>query len=75
MAVKIEAFGQLSEITGKAFVVDVRDTDQLTSVLRDKYHALTNIKYLLAVNRKLVTGNIQLDATDTIALLPPYSGG
>jgi molybdopterin synthase sulfur carrier subunit len=75
MAVKIESFGQLSEITGKSFEVDVNDTDQLVAVLHDRYQALGNIKYLVAVNRKVVTGNIQLSPADTIALLPPYSGG
>lgn len=75
MAIRIESFGQLSEITGKDFEVDVKDTDQLTALLRDQYKALGTIKYMLAVNRKLVTVNTVLNATDTVALLPPYSGG
>jgi molybdopterin converting factor small subunit len=75
MAIRIESFGQLSEITGKDFEVDVNNTDQLTALLHDKYKALGNIKYMLAVNRKLVTANTALNATDTVALLPPYSGG
>jgi molybdopterin converting factor small subunit len=75
MAIRIESFGQLSEITGKEFEVDVQDTDQLTAHLRDTYKALGNIRYVLAVNRKLVTANTALNTTDTVALLPPYSGG
>ncbi len=75
MAVKIESFGQLSEITGKEFELEVSDTSQLADVLRDKYQAIGNIQYLVAVNRKVVTGNTPLNTTDTVALLPPYSGG
>jgi molybdopterin converting factor small subunit len=75
MAIRIESFGQLSEITGKEFEADVKDTDQLTALLRDQYKVPGNIKYMLAVNRKLVTANTALNATDTVALLPPYSGG
>ena len=75
MGIKVESFGQLAEITGKDLLVDAADTDQLHALLRERYQALGRIKYLLAVNRKLVTGNISLDQTDTVALLPPYSGG
>jgi molybdopterin converting factor small subunit len=75
MRVKVESFGQLSEITGKHFEIDVTDTDQLAALLRDQYKAFADIKYLIAVNRKLINSNIQLSATDTVALLPPYSGG
>lgn len=75
MRIRIESFGQLSGITGKYFETDVADTDQLAAVLPDTYPALRNSKYLIAVNRKVITGNTPLSPTDSIALLPPYSGG
>ena len=75
MAVKIESYGQLAEITGKAFSLDVNDTNHLTRILTDKYPAFANMKYMVAVNRKVVSTNTQLNPTDSVALLPPYSGG
>ncbi len=75
MGVKIESYGQLSEITGKEFTLEATDTDQLADHLHNQYPQLDNIKYLVAVNRKVVTANTQIHSTDTIALLPPYSGG
>jgi molybdopterin synthase sulfur carrier subunit len=75
MAVTVISFGQLSEITGKNFQAAVEDTDQLTALLRDTYHIPADSKYMIAVNKKLVSHNILLNADDTVALLPPYSGG
>lgn len=75
MAVKIIAFGQIAEITGKEFVVGVNDVTALKSVLNEKFPALAEKKYAIAVNKKMVTENIALNENDTVALMPPYSGG
>jgi molybdopterin synthase sulfur carrier subunit len=75
MAIKVISFGQLSEITGKDFEAEVEDTDQLAALLRNTYHIPADMKYMVAVNKKLVSNNTSLDAGDTVALLPPYSGG
>jgi hypothetical protein len=57
MAIKIISFGQLSEITGKDFQAEVEDTDQLTTLLRDQYKMPGDIKYLIAVNKKVINQN------------------
>lgn len=75
MAVKVISFGQLAEITGKDFLAEIVDTDGLATWLRDRYNMPGNIKYLVAVNKKLINGNTLLNADDSVALLPPYSGG
>ena len=75
MAVKVISFGQLAEITGNDFIAEVTDTGQLITLLRDRYHMPGNIKYLIAVNKKVVNQNTSLNADDSVALLPPYSGG
>jgi len=75
MIIKIIAFGQIAEVTGKEFTLDVRDTDSLQITLTEKFPALANKKYALAVNKKLITVNIALSENDTVALMPPYSGG
>jgi molybdopterin synthase sulfur carrier subunit len=75
MSISITSFGQLSEITGKNFQAEVKDTDQLAALLRDTYHMPADMKYMVAVNKKLISNNTLLNADDTVALLPPYSGG
>lgn len=75
MPITVISFGQLSEITGKDFQVSVEDTDQLAALLRDTYHIPADIKYMVAVNKKVISNNTLLNADDTVALLPPYSGG
>ncbi|MES2373993.1 MAG: MoaD/ThiS family protein [Bacteroidota bacterium] len=75
MAIRVISFGQLSEITGKIFQAEVQNTDQLAALLRDRYHIPVDIKYMVAVNKKVITNNTLLKADDTVALLPPYSGG
>lgn len=76
MQINIILFGQLCEVLGESLVLnDIADTDNLQSVLNIKYPALNNSKYVMAVNKKLVTENTVLTQNCTVALLPPFSGG
>lgn len=76
MQVKIIIFGQLCEVLGESLLLhDIADTDNLHSVLTNKYPALIHSKYVMAVNKKLVIENTVLTQNCTVALLPPFSGG
>jgi molybdopterin converting factor small subunit len=76
MQVNIIIFGQLTDILGTALSLDnIADTDSLVSVLNKNYPALTDKKYAIAVDKKVINQNTALDATSTVALLPPFSGG
>ena len=75
MAIKIIAFGQIAEITGKDFSVDANDLDTLKSFLNRQFPGLADKKYAVAVNKRLVSDNVTLTENDTVALMPPYSGG
>jgi molybdopterin synthase sulfur carrier subunit len=75
MTIKIIAFGQIAEITGKEFFVVANDMDNLKFVLNIQFPALAEKKYAVAVNKKLVSDNVILTENDTVALMPPYSGG
>lgn len=70
-------FGQLVDITGHSNLQMelVDDTDQLKSMLIEKFPALAQSKYLVAVNMEIVRGNSKLSQGDVVALLPPFSGG
>jgi molybdopterin synthase sulfur carrier subunit len=43
--------------------------------LIERYPSLANKKYFIAVNQKMVHENIKLKMGDTVALMPPFSGG
>jgi molybdopterin synthase sulfur carrier subunit len=77
MQVNISIFGQLTDIITKDTLVinDINDTNTLTAQLNKKYPALANIKYAIAVNKNIITNNTTLNDNDTVALMPPFSGG
>jgi sulfur-carrier protein len=77
MQINVIVFGQLSEITGTDHlqIDNVNDTDQLEIKLKSTYPLLCDTKYLVAVEKQMITGNTPLKNNCTVALLPPFSGG
>lgn len=77
MQVHIMFFGQLTDITGKSEIMlyDLPDTDSLIQTLHKLYPALADSKYAMALNKKVIKGNIPLSGDTDVALLPPFSGG
>jgi molybdopterin synthase sulfur carrier subunit len=77
MQVNIAIFGQLTDIITKDDLVikDINDTNALIELLNKKYPALATIKYAIAVNKNMITNNTVLNDNDTVALMPPFSGG
>jgi molybdopterin converting factor small subunit len=43
--------------------------------LQELFPELADRKYAVAVNMKVIQGNLELKQNDTVALMPPYSGG
>lgn len=77
MEINILAFGQIAEITGQLSwkLSDINDTDNLTEELLKKYSQLSSVKFSIAVNKVMIQSNTELKDNDTVALLPPFSGG
>lgn len=77
MTITLLFFGSLTDITtaDKTEVQDIADTDSLKKELDKRYPALTGAKYFLAVNQELMESNCFLCDGDTVALMPPFSGG
>ena len=76
MQLTIITFGQIAELlSGKIILDNVIDTDLLRQRLAEEYPVLLNIKYAIAVDKKIVLGNTVITETSTVALLPPFSGG
>ncbi len=77
MQITLLAFGQVASVTGNSLLLNeyVADTDSLKAVLQHKYPALAEMKYALAIDKKMVHENMALNGNVTVALLPPFSGG
>lgn len=77
MPINILLFGQLTGITGKERISldGISNTVELVNALNREFPALAHAKYVIAVNKQVITGNRDLQEDSTIALLPPFSGG
>ncbi len=69
-------FGKLAEIAGSSTEVqEVFSTDELLAQLHTQYPLLASEKFVIAVDKKLISSNTILNDHSTVALLPPFSGG
>lgn len=77
MEINLIAFGQIADITGKSTwkMAGIKDTNELIKNLEEQFPALSTTSYSMAVNKKLTRENTVFNENDTIALLPPFSGG
>ena len=74
---EIILFGQLRDLAGsnRISVGVVTDTNDLQKELNLKYPDFANTKYAIAVDKKIISKTVPLNAESEIALLPPFSGG
>lgn len=77
MRINVLAFGQIAEITGKAewITEDFQTTSALYNGLIQKYPELKVMNMAIAVNKQIVHSDRILQEGDTVALMPPFSGG
>lgn len=70
-------FGQLTDITGSHTITvnGTADTDSLVREVNKLFPSMVNVKYRIAVNKKIISANTEITESSNIALLPPFSGG
>jgi molybdenum cofactor cytidylyltransferase len=75
--VQVRFFGRLTAITGDAVLSfhAVRDTDTLRQLIVEKYPSLKELNYIVAVDQQVINGNVLLSNEQTVAFMPPFSGG
>ncbi len=75
--ITIIAFGMATRIFGDSSISmsHVNDTDTLRNVLNERFPALVEVPFVLAVNQELSLGNQPIPPGAEIAIMPPYSGG
>jgi molybdopterin converting factor small subunit len=77
MEIQVMVFGQLTDITGSGLigVKNVTDSNSLLLSLEEKYPKLADIKFAIAVDKKVITENTILNQASSVVLMPPFSGG
>jgi molybdopterin converting factor small subunit len=76
MAIKIQLYGQMKQITGESeLTTDAIDTDGMMKEMMARFPLLEKLTCLIAVDRNVVQTNTVIKAGQELALLPPYSGG
>ncbi|TJZ51472.1 MoaD/ThiS family protein [Sphingobacterium olei] len=75
MKIKVRAFGPLLDVMESEFFVEASDTKALVDVLIQQFPGMADRKIAVAVNGKITNTLVKLQDQDTVALLPPYSGG
>ena len=77
MKINILSFGQVAEALNadQLLLSDMDNTDRVLDYLKSVYPQLQTMEFTLAVNKPLIHGNTALKDDDTLALLPPFSGG
>ena len=77
MPVQVIVFGQLTDIMGHGAVTieNVANTGQLIQQLNERFPALQNARYIIAVDKQIVNEETVLTGNNTVALLPPFAGG
>jgi molybdopterin converting factor small subunit len=69
-------FGSIAEKAGTdRLSISAPDTRTLKQALEERIEGLASLSYALAVDRKIAKGNVELNGSEEIALLPPFAGG
>ncbi len=77
MEIQVIFFGSITDITNTSQIIisGCNDTQSLKNELISRYPSIENKKYFIAVNQKMIQENTPLKTGDTVALMPPFSGG
>jgi len=75
--IKVKAFGKIAEILQQEeFLMErVESTEAMKAYLGANYPGLKNMKYQIALDKKIMSGDSSLIGVTEVALLPPFSGG
>ena len=75
--ITVRAFGMIAEKIGSGEIQlsGISTIEDLRKSLVDQFPELKNMKFSIAINKQLASGNASIPDGSEIALLPPFSGG
>jgi molybdopterin synthase sulfur carrier subunit len=77
MRINLLSFGSLTEIVESGMISDkdLIDSDTLKNYLLKNHPEIADKKFVMAINKTVIRENTNLTDLDTVAILPPFSGG
>lgn len=77
MEINILAFGKIADIAAAREwkMKEVQSTADVRQQMEAAYPELSGMRYLLAIDKKIITSDTPLHEGAEVALLPPFSGG
>ena len=75
MSIQVKIFGSLTDLMPAEQHLEAQTTQEIIEQLILTYPAIRDRKYVVAVNTKIVQSSTALHSGDTVALMPPFSGG
>ena len=77
MQIEIISFGKIADfIENQKMELDgISNTTELANHLERVFPLLGTIKYKIALNKQIVQGEVAIFNEDSVALMPPFSGG
>ena len=73
---RILLFGMIAERAGtERMDVEAATLGELRHSLAQRIEGLDNLRYAIAVDRRIVKDDMPLTGKEEIALLPPFAGG
>lgn len=75
--IHIKFFGRLVDLTQteSCTLEDVTDLNDVITKIQEQYPAIKNSTYSVALDKVITTQNVRLREGQTVAFMPPYSGG
>ena len=72
----VKLFGMIAEKAGTDVIhISASTVYALKSELEERIDGLASLSYAIAVNQRIIRGDVELNGTEEIALLPPFAGG
>ncbi|RZK70683.1 MAG: hypothetical protein EOO85_20790, partial [Pedobacter sp.] len=67
----------LTEIVDSGLIIDseLTDSDSVRKYLLKNHPEIADKKFIMAINKTIIRQNTDLTELDTVAILPPFSGG
>jgi len=77
MEIDIITFGKIAEFmeSQRLSLSGISDTNSLKQELEKAFPPLASMKYKLALNKNIVQHNLPIQNLDSVAIMPPFSGG